>query len=116
MLSPAHASPCTSISRWKSTTRSTVGKYAMRQEIPMYRRSTNLTVLLCCAALLSGCATRKERLLPHGDATMLDVWNQNTAGGLTNPHPSRVLEDARSSLWRPLTRSDRGAASTDTVA
>jgi conjugative transfer region lipoprotein (TIGR03751 family) len=82
----------------------------------MYPRSTNLTVILCCAVLLAGCATRKEKLLPHGDATMLDVWNQNTAGGLVNPHPSRVLEEGRSSLRRPLTPSDREAAAADNVA
>jgi conjugative transfer region lipoprotein (TIGR03751 family) len=65
-------------------------------------------------ALLSGCATRKEKLLPHGESTMLDVWTANTAGGLTSVRPSRVLIDARASLRRPLTPADRDASAADT--
>jgi conjugative transfer region lipoprotein (TIGR03751 family) len=81
------------------------------------RRSTNFAVLGVVATLMymTGCATRKEKLLPHGPATMLDVWTQNTAGGLTNIRPSRVLADARASLRRPLTPADRDAAVADTM-
>lgn len=63
---------------------------------------------------LTACATRKEKLLPHGDSTMLDVWTANTAGGLTSLHPSRVLLDARASLRRPLDETDREASVVDT--
>ncbi|MDY7700627.1 TIGR03751 family conjugal transfer lipoprotein, partial [Pseudomonas aeruginosa] len=30
--------------------------------------------VLLAATLLGGCATSKEKLLPHGDSTMLDIW------------------------------------------
>ena len=38
-----------------------------------------LAVVLAVAAL-AGCATSKEKLLTHGDQTMLDIWNQETGG------------------------------------
>jgi conjugative transfer region lipoprotein (TIGR03751 family) len=47
---------------------------------------------------------------------MLDVWSQNTAGGLTTIRPSRVLADARSSLRRPLGSGDLNEAVTDTLS
>jgi len=50
--------------------------------------------------VLSGCATDPEKLLPHGDATMLDIWNQQTAG--SGDAPGRRLLDARLTLRRPL--------------
>ena len=36
--------------------------------------------ILCAVLVLGGCATSKDKLLPHGDHTMLDVWNQETGG------------------------------------
>jgi len=30
--------------------------------------------------VLGGCATSKDERLPHGEHTMLDVWNQETGG------------------------------------
>ena len=36
--------------------------------------------VLLAATLLGGCATSKEKLLPHGDSTMLDIWHQETGG------------------------------------
>lgn len=83
----------------------------------MTRRWTNFAVLGVAATLtcVAGCATRKEKVLPHGPATMLDVWTQNTAGGLTTVRPSRVLADARASLRRPLTPADQDAAVADVM-
>lgn len=88
----------------------------MRQDRSVNRAWTNFLVVSVVATLTcaTGCATRKEQLLPHGPATMLDVWTQNTAGSLTNIRPSRVLADARASLRRPLTSADRDAAEADT--
>jgi len=63
---------------------------------------------------LTSCATRKEKLLPHGDSTMLDIWTANTAGGLSSVRPSRVLVDARASLRRPLDAPDREVSVVDT--
>lgn len=56
---------------------------------------------LMVVALSSGCSTTKDELLPHGDNTMLNVWDQGTTGG-TNGARSRQLLDARSALRRPL--------------
>jgi conjugative transfer region lipoprotein (TIGR03751 family) len=56
---------------------------------------------LVAAIVLGGCATNKEQLLPHGEATMLDVWEQETGRS-----GSRHLLDARQSLRRPLTAVD----------
>jgi conjugative transfer region lipoprotein (TIGR03751 family) len=81
----------------------------------MNRSWTNLAALLIASSSLMGCATRKEKLLPHGQDSMLDVWNQNTGGGLANNRPSRVLLDARASLRRPVTSVDRDAAAADNV-
>lgn len=53
---------------------------------------------------LTGCSTRKEHLLPHGEQTMLDVWN--TQGGAS---AQRHLLDARQSLRRPLTAESLAA-------
>ena len=37
--------------------------------------------LALAVALLGGCATSKEKLLPHGDSTMMDIWQQNAGDG-----------------------------------
>jgi len=64
--------------------------------------SLNWTSLggLAALLLLTGCATNPEKLLPHGDATMLDIWNQQTAG--SGSPSTRVLLDARQTPRRPL--------------
>ena len=63
--------------------------------------------VLLAATLLGGCATSKEKLLPHGDSTMLDVWQQETRGsGVADGQAARQLLDARQSLRRPLTEAD----------
>jgi len=68
--------------------------------------------VLILALVLSGCTTSKDELLPHGDHTMLDVWNDETSGG-NSPGTDRRLLDARQSLRRPLTGADLRGASTD---
>jgi conjugative transfer region lipoprotein (TIGR03751 family) len=55
---------------------------------------------------LGGCATNKDELLPHGDHTMLDVWNQETGGGAGGGRATRQLLDARQDLRRLLTEDD----------
>ena len=56
------------------------------------------------ALLLAACATHKDKLLPHGDKTMMDVWMQNT--GAVRSGASRELLDARQALRRPLADVD----------
>lgn len=56
--------------------------------------------VLLSALLLGGCATSPDKLLPHGDATMLDIWTQQTIG--SGDVASRRLLDARQTLRRPL--------------
>ncbi|MGQ0697490.1 MAG: TIGR03751 family conjugal transfer lipoprotein [Panacagrimonas sp.] len=66
--------------------------------------------VLLVAAALGGCATRKEKLLPHGDSTMLDIWQQETGGSAGAGQAARQLLDARQTLRRPLTEADVQAA------
>ncbi|CDI95346.1 conjugative transfer region lipoprotein [Pseudomonas aeruginosa PA38182] len=50
--------------------------------------------VLLAATLLGGCATSKEKLLPHGDSTMLDIWHQETGGSPGGGQAARQLLDA----------------------
>jgi len=56
---------------------------------------------LVIALLGSGCSTNKDELLPHGDSTMMDVWDQGSSGSSSSTS-SRQLLDARQDLRRPL--------------
>jgi len=62
--------------------------------------------LLLVIAMLSACTTSKEKLLPHGETTMLDIWNQEAAGASGSNPASRQLLEARMALRRPLTERD----------
>lgn len=66
---------------------------------------TDGLALLGLAIALGGCATSKERLLPHDGQTMLDVWNAETSGA-GGGQAARQLLDARLILRRPLTEAD----------
>ncbi|MGD9982905.1 MAG: TIGR03751 family conjugal transfer lipoprotein [Porticoccaceae bacterium] len=68
-----------------------------------------LAVVLAVVAL-AGCATSKEKLLTHGDQTMIDIWNQETGGPAGGGRASRELLDARQALRRTLTDTDVQAA------
>ena len=72
----------------------------------MCRNWTDTVVALLVAMALGGCATSKDKVLPHGDSTMLDVWNQETGGSAGGGPPARQLLDARQGLRRPLTEAD----------
>jgi len=73
----------------------------------MRRISISLTATALAATLaVAGCGTSKEKMLPHDDTTMLDIWNQETGGGARASQGNRQLLDARQSLRRPLTRAD----------
>ena len=74
----------------------------MSRRISIDRRSTPSALTAVVAAIvLVGCATNKEQLLPHGETTMLDIWERETGRA-----GSRYLLDARQSLRRPLTDVD----------
>lgn len=76
----------------------------------MHRRSiSTVSVLLLVVVALMGCATSKEALLAHGDATMLGIWNQSAAG-------HRTLDEARDTLRRPLIATEGAANPIDPTA
>ena len=55
--------------------------------------------LLCLTVLLAGCSTTKDEMLPPGDSTMLELW-QNKGSS------ARTSTEARSTLRRGLTDDD----------
>jgi len=63
---------------------------------------------IAAAIALAGCATSKDKLLPHGEQTMHDIWQHNADSG--NQTVTRQLLDARQSLRRPLTETDLSEA------
>lgn len=70
---------------------------------------TNNLALLGITFMLGGCATSKEKLLPHDSGTtMLDIWSTET-GGTGSHQASRKLLDARQQLRRPITEADTDA-------
>ena len=68
--------------------------------------------LVLAVAALAGCATSKEKLLTHGDSTMMDIWQQNAGdgGGGAGQVARRQVLDVRQSRRRPLTDADMQAA------
>lgn len=62
----------------------------------------NLIILGLLGAVLTGCATSKDELMPHGDRTMQDLWRQSGAAGSGDNLSQRALLDARSDLRRPI--------------
>ena len=73
----------------------------MLLEVRMYPRSINTWPLILFAVLaITGCTTDKDKLLPHGQQTMVDIWDANT--GISQPiSADRQLHQARSTLHRP---------------
>lgn len=61
-----------------------------------------LLPLLCLSALLAGCSTTKDELLPAGDSTMLELWQNRGMLG-------RTATAARSTLRRALISEDSAA-------
>src|SRR3546814_9134544 len=82
------------------------------QEKAMLSNLNKGLALALAVAVLGGCATSKEKLLPHGDSTMMDIWQTNAGdgGGGAGQVARRQLLDARQSLRRPLTDADVQAA------
>jgi conjugative transfer region lipoprotein (TIGR03751 family) len=72
--------------------------------------STKTLMVTFAVTLLAGCATHKDALLPHGDRTMQDLWQQHAGDGGSGPMATRRLFDARQQLRRPLTETDIEAA------
>ncbi|MBF2783835.1 TIGR03751 family conjugal transfer lipoprotein [Klebsiella pneumoniae] len=58
--------------------------------------------LLLAALWLAGCSTSKEQLLPRGDSTMLDLWQQKSGS-------PQMTAEARAVLRRDLNDVERNA-------
>jgi conjugative transfer region lipoprotein (TIGR03751 family) len=65
---------------------------------------TSLAVLV--ASSLIACVTDKEKLLPHGESTMQDIWDRYGSAATDGRSASRRLLDARRALRRPLSESN----------
>ena len=63
-----------------------------------------LTWISVFSLVLTGCSTDKETLLPHGEQTMLDIWNSAGSQGT-----QQQLLDARQQLRRPLAQANLSA-------
>lgn len=67
------------------------------------RRAGLLGLSLAVMVGLSGCATSKDELMPHGDTTMKELWQGGTAsGGDGESLTQKGLIDARSTLRREI--------------
>ncbi|HBO0859747.1 TIGR03751 family conjugal transfer lipoprotein [Pseudomonas aeruginosa] len=82
----------------------------------MHSNWTKPLAVALAVAVLAGCATRKEDLLPHGGRSMQDIWQQEAGdgvGGGAGQVARRHLLDARQSLRRPLGDVDVQAAAAE---
>ncbi|WP_339649750.1 TIGR03751 family conjugal transfer lipoprotein [Halopseudomonas pelagia] len=70
-------------------------------------------LLIAALAVLAGCATSKEELMPHGGRTMQDIWHHEAGEGGSGLQSRRHLLDARASLRRPMTDADVQIAPTE---
>ncbi len=67
------------------------------------RSGNSLSVLFSVTALvllLTGCSTSKDELLPPGDSTMLELWNDGASA-------THATGESRTTLRRPVTDSER---------
>lgn len=69
-------------------------------------KSLMLLAVLPSILTIVGCTTDKDRLLPHGDDTILQVWERGSSGSSSHK-VNRQLLDARQSLRRPFTEQDQ---------
>lgn len=65
--------------------------------------------LMLLIAAITGCSTHKEQLLPHGNQSMMEVWNRGAGGSVHLGVQTWQLMDARQVLRRPLTEQDSHA-------
>lgn len=62
--------------------------------------------VIVMVTMLYGCSTSSDELLSHTGSTMLDVWNQQTAGSAHGNQSLQQLLEARMILRRPLLASE----------
>ncbi|PAU86013.1 TIGR03751 family conjugal transfer lipoprotein [Pseudomonas sp. WN033] len=72
----------------------------------MHSNWTKPLAVALAVAVLAGCATRKEDLLPHGGRTMQDIWHQEAGDGGSGQVARRQLLDAHQQLRRPLSDTE----------
>ena len=57
-------------------------------------------MLVVLPLALSGCSTSKEDMLPPGDSTMLELWNDGASA-------THATNESRTTLRRPVTDSEQ---------
>lgn len=60
-------------------------------------------ICICLSVFLTGCSTSKDEMLPPGDSTMLELWNN----GASTTHPT---SEGRITLRRTLTDRERSSS------
>lgn len=71
----------------------------------MTLNSTRAGLGVVASMLLTGCATNKDELLPHGPTTMREVWDQHTGASIHGTR-TRALYEAREALRRRLSSQE----------
>lgn len=59
-----------------------------------------LPLTLILTLLLAGCSTSKDEMLPPGDSSMLELWNDGASA-------THATGESRTTLRRPVTDSER---------
>src|SRR3546814_8506556 len=97
MSNPARRSPSISKSRSPSISIPKAARSITAQEKAMLSNLNKGLALALAVAVLGGCATSKEKLLPHGDSTMMDIWQTNAGDGRSEEHTSELQSLMRTS-------------------
>ncbi|STU95830.1 putative lipoprotein [Klebsiella variicola] len=65
-------------------------------------------LFMLVALLLGGCSTSKDEMLPPGDSTMLDMWQNKASSARTTTETRSVLRRGLTiRIWQPVSHWKR---------
>jgi len=82
----------------------------------IWTKKTGLLLVTAFSITITGCSTNKEKLLPHGNESMMDVWERGTGNSASGGRQAQQLMDARQTLRRPLTAQDHQNLAADQMS